>query len=168
MASPEVIAQKVLNTYWDGRLPVDVEAIAKKIGKVRYVWPETNDVGAVKIGEIFVKDGIPEISVNLFDHVNRQRFTLAHELGHYFIGHVGDGERLQRTDYEGSIDGLSYEEKRKEWEANEFAAALLMPSDSVKSAIEMLEDPNVHRLADFFKVSPQAMEIRLRNLGIIN
>ena len=60
----------------------------------------------------------------------------------------------------------------EEIEANQFAAAILMPAPLVeREAKRLLEDPSatdasiVPLLAQGFDVSEQAMEIRLTNLG---
>jgi Zn-dependent peptidase ImmA (M78 family) len=60
----------------------------------------------------------------------------------------------------------------KEIEANQFAACLLMPSKLVLERIKALKvkslcDDHVEKLAGEFKVSEQAMTIRLSTLGFL-
>lgn len=59
----------------------------------------------------------------------------------------------------------------KEVEANQFAAALLMPSRCLRSKAKLhgspLWDSDVTELARAFKVSEQAMTIRLQTLGLL-
>jgi hypothetical protein len=60
----------------------------------------------------------------------------------------------------------------KEIEANQFAAALLMPSEMVKRKVAdigggALLDYHVSRLADEFNVSELAMTIRLTSMGLL-
>jgi hypothetical protein len=61
---------------------------------------------------------------------------------------------------------------REEIEANRFAAALLMPPDFVEAQVLRVmkrglgEIATIDALARKFGVSPQAMEIRLTNLGM--
>ena len=165
MVSPEVRAQQVPNTYWDGHLPVDVEAIAKKSGiDVRYDFPEVDEETGYDIsGRIDTQDdGSRIITVSSIDHPERQRFTLAHELGHHFMNH---GDRHRKDTF--GAPPNNPEDRRKEWEANEFAAALLMPKKSIDLVIEKMEHPTVSKLADVFNVSEQAMRIRLQRLGIL-
>jgi Zn-dependent peptidase ImmA (M78 family) len=59
----------------------------------------------------------------------RRRFSIAHELGHYHIPkHKSSGMRLNCADSDLRVQDQDGEEKQKEWEANEFAAELLMPA----------------------------------------
>ena len=65
----------------------------------------------------------------------RERFTLAHELGHYFMKHDGymRGEYLDEED-DDSTDSwkLDFSDiARLEWQANQFASCLLMPRKTV-------------------------------------
>ncbi|MEA2065195.1 MAG: ImmA/IrrE family metallo-endopeptidase [Patescibacteria group bacterium] len=109
------------------------------------------------------------IFINNSKSQNRIYFTIAHELGHYFlhkkklidIGLVIDnGQVLEifRLD-----TGLSDEE---EIEANNFAATLIMPADKVREIWNLLHD--VDECAKFFQVSVLAMSIRLNNLKLID
>jgi len=55
-----------------------VEKIAKELGaQVRFA-PFDDELS----GMVHIKDGVPIIGVNSLHHPNRQRFTIAHELGH--------------------------------------------------------------------------------------
>jgi Zn-dependent peptidase ImmA (M78 family) len=54
----------------------------------------------------------------------RRRFSIAHELGHYHIpSHSGVNGFCSDTD----MRARSTDSRQKEWEANDFAAELLMP-----------------------------------------
>lgn len=96
------------------------------------------------------------IGVNSLHHPNRQRFTLAHELGHYFL-HRDKGpfedELLFRKDNQ--FNPL-------EREANEFAALLLMPPIEFGRAIR---HDNIETVARRFGVSKQAAEYRRQNIA---
>lgn len=100
------------------------------------------------------------IFVNRDHHVNRRRFTTAHEIAHYVLHEplIGDGvidDALYRS-------GLS---SREEAQANGLAADILMPWRHLNPAIQgnIGPDgvPNVYALAGLFQVSEQAMRIRL-------
>lgn len=118
-----------------------------------------------------IKDGDKinyTILVNNSKHKNRIYFTIAHELGHYFLhkdelekGMIVDDEETQRLF---CIDGSLSDDKEKE--ANYFAATLLMPEDAVKKTWEKLKD--VDQCASIFSVSVDAMSIRLGNLDLID
>jgi len=102
----------------------------------------------------------------------RQAFTIAHELGHYFLhADILKSEKL-------IVDGDDYLENKRvlyrldeakrnqiEIEANNFAAAILMPRDLVLDAWERLED--IQECAKVFGVSAIAMTIRLERLSLI-
>jgi Zn-dependent peptidase ImmA (M78 family) len=102
------------------------------------------------------------IYINSDDHINRQRFTAAHELAHYI---------LHRDLIEnGVVDDTMYRSKELsstyETQANQLAADILMPIRLVKKWRELL--PNVKDLAKKFGVSEQAMSIRLSGIGSVH
>ena len=115
------------------------------------------------------------IGVNATHHRNRQRFTIAHELGHYLL-HAGEpvhvdkanvAYRINRRD-EQSASGQDDSER----EANLFAAELLMPArflekDVAAKGIDLLDDTAVNELANKYGVSAQALTFRLMNIGLI-
>jgi Zn-dependent peptidase ImmA (M78 family) len=101
----------------------------------------------------------------------RQRFTMAHELGHYMLHRHGDLfiDKEFKTMYRPSSSTPSTE--WEEWEANEFAACILMPEHLVKMEMKEIQvdydDSNwINQLAKKFKVSQSAMSIRITRLGL--
>lgn len=168
-SKPETEAARLLRELEITRPPTPVERIARSL-KIRVSKEpfEGNVSGMLtRVGKRAV------IGVNSWQSPTRQRFTVAHELGHFvlhpakptFIDHV-------RVDYrdERSQAGTH----RQEIEANSFAAALLMPEDLVREHVRrqlrLGSDPTgdelVVSLAARFNVSPEAMSHRLTNLGI--
>jgi Zn-dependent peptidase ImmA (M78 family) len=96
-----------------------------------------------------------EIYLQLSDSENRQRFTCAHELGHY-VGRTATGEEAwEYVEHRALLasQGTNPEERF----ANRFAASLLMPRD----ALELVKDMGVAALAYRFRVSADAMNYRL-------
>lgn len=98
--------------------------------------------------------------------LSRDRFTIAHELGHFFIHYPlvekrYPGRPMAATRW---VDEKDDDLRRTEWEANWFAAAFLMPSDDFSAAYRRNRDPK--HLATLFSVSPKAAEIRIDNLGL--
>jgi len=116
-------------------------------------------------GLIQKNNGQVEIVLNPHSPHNRQRFTFAHELGHYFLGHLTDEAPCFR-DNKQSYDLYHFDPK--ETQANNFAAALLMPEEKINDLILNQDITSIPILAKIFKVSEQAMRIRLKNLGIIS
>lgn len=95
------------------------------------------------------------IFVNKNDGEQRKRFTIAHELGHFFLHE----DNKLKVSYRG---GQSHEET----EANRFAAELLMPEDLVKQEYQKFPILVPREFARIFDVSAAAMEIRLEQLGL--
>lgn len=116
-----------------------------------------------KIAGVYVrKRGRFLVLVRATDYPTRQRFTLAHEIGHHRMGHVG------RIDVEADVFGSPAD--KQEQQANFFASEFLMPIESVREwlAGNCRGGPNpdvgireVVRLADAFHVSPPAALYRL-------
>lgn len=92
---------------------------------------------------------------NFTSHL-RDRFTIAHELGHYVI-HSQFGKIPAKIARHGS--------NRIEWEANWFAAGFLMPEASFKKAWR--SQKNIFEVAAQFNVSLQAAEVRRQSLGLV-
>ncbi|MCA1693499.1 MAG: ImmA/IrrE family metallo-endopeptidase [Actinobacteria bacterium] len=101
------------------------------------------------------------IYLNQSDAQVRQRFSCAHEIGHYLRRRASGQEQfgfIDRRDHFSST-GPDPEER---W-ANQFAAALLMPVDLLQESPQ--RDP--HQLARVYEVYEQAMTHQLTNLGLI-
>ena len=88
----------------------------------------------------------------------RDRFTKAHELGHYFLHYLYPKVSGEARFGRGARD-------RAETEANVFASALLMPSEQFKRAYAEVGG-DVWQLASRFDVSPRAAEVRAEVLGL--
>jgi len=93
------------------------------------------------------------------DKSTRKLFTVAHELGHIFLGHKNYSVLL-RIPKEDTL--YSKEEK----EANAFAAHLLMPSFLLKEYLEKyhLGRSNYREMAELFGVPLTAMKVQLEYL----
>lgn len=109
--------------------------------------------------------------MNARHHENRQRFTVAHELAH---------AQMHPNTPTVYVDGMMVhfrgEAERAtapiELEANAFAAALLMPENFIRedvhsSTLDMFDEAAVKRLAQKYRVSVQALTIRLMELGLL-
>ncbi|WP_426975989.1 ImmA/IrrE family metallo-endopeptidase [Pseudarthrobacter sp. O4] len=88
----------------------------------------------------------------------RDRFTIAHELGHYFLHYLEPG-RTERVSF-----GRG-ERNRTETQANVFAASLLMPADYFRQAYRRLGS-DWFALGDEFGVSAKAAEVRAQALRL--
>ncbi len=125
-------------------------------------------MGSEGIDGIFAKRGDSRlIVVNSDKQVTRQRFTTAHELGHFFFDNIsGTGIKIDQNIYEGN----SIPEKR----ANAFAAHFLMPEAGVKRVLntrrasKKISPYDVIHLKYHFGVSYKAALYHLENLGFID
>jgi Zn-dependent peptidase ImmA (M78 family) len=112
------------------------------------------------------------IGVNALHHPNRQRFTIAHEIGHLVL-HRPEITKEIHVDREFPMlmrDAVSATgSDEMEIEANCFAAEILMPESFLAKSLEgrpidIDDDAAVSALAKVYKVSASAMRLRLGNL----
>lgn len=116
-------------------------------------------------GTLKLHNGRWKIYINRSDSSTRQLFTLAHELGHYFL-HREDADEFVDGEYVmNRMEETKYQ--KEELEANEFAGNLVMPERMIRDKVGEGQptDDMVIDLAHLFHVSPLAMAIRLRSLG---
>lgn len=134
--------------------------------------PVTFDESSVS-GKIQKKDGTFEISYNAEESPNRIGFTIAHELGHLFLhmGYLFNPEKWNSIDE--YCDSPKYRQgySEEEYEANEFAAAFLMPKEEYITFVkENLKDNRIslYKISDHFGVSDDAALTRGKWLGIFS
>jgi Zn-dependent peptidase ImmA (M78 family) len=139
----------------DGKLcPLDVETLAKKAGIEVVYEPLDGDMS----GSLRLVGKKWKITVNKNHHPNRRRYTIAHELGHYFL------HRHQENSFEDHVFFRGGGHTTQEWEANAFASEILMPVEEFKRFMrEGIND--VDELAKKFGVSTLALRIRAKELG---
>ncbi|MBT8606673.1 ImmA/IrrE family metallo-endopeptidase [Polynucleobacter paneuropaeus] len=109
-------------------LPIDILALAKS----REILVEAKPSTEKGVSGMLLRVG-DDFAIGYATHIKSigfQRFSIAHELGHYFLGHADDMFRDGKTVHEsqagfGSKDLI-------ELEADHFAAGLLMPSELFK------------------------------------
>lgn len=89
--------------------------------------------------------------------VVRKRFSVAHEIGHLYLGHL----------HGSSSSDLNAEKNFDEIEANAFAAHVLIPPTILGRDIKG-GNKDVDRLAKKYNVSTDAMWLQIRNSGLVN
>lgn len=157
---------KYINEF--SELPIKVEDIIRKEGiKIEYRSLSDNLSGL-----LIIKGNSRLIGVENDASIKRQRFTLAHELGHFVLHNEVSSLFTDVQLFKRQSEGYSSREERMEQEANYFAASLLMPENLIRKEARVMQcdlhdDENVSKLADRFNVSLSAMTFRLINLGII-
>lgn len=188
-------------TYLGG--VVSLESVCKLEASRTGLSVETDVVPGPEVmrAQILGRISFDPLKITVFSypdrHPGRERFTLAHELGHHLLGHSKHmaGEYCQESDFERSgPSSLGFEDVvRMEWQANYFASSLLLPKGSFTSDFrEVLSefdvadrghgslyvDDQACNLRTFFAVtdvlrhtyavSRQVVEFRLKKLGLLN
>ncbi len=153
-------AESVLAKHRHGESFESLRAIAEEQG-IEVLEADLHDIS----GALRREEGKWRIYVNREDSPARQVFTIAHELGHYFLHGTlredfVDGDFVMNRD-----ENEKYDEE--ELEANEFAGNLVMPAERIERRLRggTPTEKAVLELADQFHVSPLAVVIRLRTLG---
>jgi Zn-dependent peptidase ImmA (M78 family) len=175
MRNLEVLANQCRAEAGVHTFPVPVEEIARRLGaKVTYEPFEG------ELSGMLYRDGERKvIGINSAHSPTRQRFSLAHEIAHLRL-HRGRPvivdkvvqDKLVRVNMRDAKSSQATD--REEIEANQFAAALLMPREMIlKEALRRMSrrasvaaEELVQQMARAFQVSPQAMDYRLINLGL--
>jgi IrrE N-terminal-like domain len=177
----ERVLASVPSWIWDGdTLPVPVEHIAdscfglhvREVEDLRSApgvpdLPATQGLSGLLLparGEIWVN------AVEARESTPRRRFTISHELGHWCL-HTTGGAVWCRSQTVDPPDGPAQPRRAyppEESEANEFAAALLMPAHLVRRHYERLRrrDPDwtFQQLCTIFNASGAAMGRRLNRV----
>ncbi len=147
-----------------GRL--DVITLAKRLGLAVFSMTDLKD--AFKHAYIKKDNGTFSIYVNPDQTRQRQRFSIAHEIAHYYL-------HREQLVLNGMIDrdsskSLSTTEER---DADRLASRILMPDDDIKNILGNTTLPQdiklfqgqIEDLAKRYDVSFSAMVVRLRELG---
>ncbi len=174
---------------WEARIgalqpPIAVEDLADLLYLLAI--DTTSDLPSTLAGRLYAEQRI--IEVRRSDHSQRQRFTIAHEIGHYRLHVIAEGIQQKydcSTESMSVLDGIvsqnlslpectlpkglnnskpaNLDLRRREIEANTFAAELLMPAHLIEAAVYR-DGVNINHLANLFDVSRQAMRYRLEKL----
>lgn len=153
---PKNIKDKI-RPYLEKR-PVPLGRIAREFGIKVFTSPLEQGVSGqiAKEGDDFV------IRVNKYESRQRQRFTLAHELAHFFL-------HRDIIEKKGSIqDSILYRSGNSdvvEYEANSLAAEIVMPDEKIKVDLDYLrkhmEEEIFDMIASKWEVSNYALRVKL-------
>lgn len=154
----------MLGLAWDGQIPVRVRYIAERLGIL--IEETTGKNGGTSVTLDAPVGARAVIKFCLTDDPIRQRFAIAHALGHYALGHLTP---LAPSKLDQPLNYRLGTSDRHETEANQFALELLVPTEELKRvhAIAVKKgktDPQL--LANAFAVSLPAMIVRLEQTGI--
>lgn len=162
----EARAKKLLDDLRIVKPPINLDAIAAHLEV-----PIIREVLAPDIsGFLYTESDRSAIVVNKTQRHHRQRFTIAHELGHLLLSHKRDQIHVDKGYVLNFRSDRAYDGSQSdEVHANAFAATLLMPTHMLKADLSRLprpfDDTDIERLAEYYDVSIQAFLIRLNGLG---
>mgnify|MGYP000051606101 CR=1 FL=1 len=148
-------ADEVRKEYSINKFPVDVEALLTQLNISIEKRKLDNDISGMLLSQndryiIVVEERHP---------LNRQRFTIAHEIAHYFL------HKNLKEKFEDNVFFRGYSSDSLEFQANNFASDLLMPKtvfiEKIKNGMNQIED-----LAKFFGVSTLAIRVRAKQLNL--
>lgn len=150
-----------------------IRKYAERIGDVHGAYDDDGSIDIRKLvdllgGRVLVGNSEESLHVDEEDRftifvpsstsMRRDRFTIAHELGHYFLHYLYPQQR-------GAASFARGGRNRAETEANVFASSLLMPANAFRRMHGVL-DGDVRALAAHFDVSPAAANVRCEVLGL--
>ena len=145
------------------KVPVDIVSLCKYLN-INLIGVNKNDdfCGAIKYNPQTEKFSI---YVNRTHSYGRQRFTIAHELAHYF--QHNEMVRVLGV-YDKTMNRNKGFQDEQEHEANKLASKILMPSDALLEEIDIKDIKiNISKLAEKYGVSEAAMGYRLTSLGVL-
>lgn len=171
----EALVEDLLTSNGVTAPQIPVESLARTKGLLLVEQAMDTDVSGALISLGTHRYGI---AVNAAHPSVRKRFTVAHELAHFMLGHVPEDNHLDWGFTVIRRDGKSSDASDlQEIEANFFAASLLMPKSMLRVDVEAkrgyhgeanLDESDIMRLAKRYGVSRLAMQYRLMNLGFLS
>lgn len=141
--------------------PMKLGALAKELNLV----VKKSTLAPNISGEIKESDDIVTIRINRHDAISRQRYTLAHEIAHFFLH-----RSLLKNGIKDDVLYRSAQSNEVEAEANRLAADIIMPLELVKSLIKKYSVDDLDRekvyecVAEELAVSTTALAIRLEKI----
>ena len=105
-----------------------------------------------------------QIIVPSHTSLERDRFTVAHELGHYVLHYLW--QKRKDPAFPDRVMAFRRGSERIEWEANWFAAALLMPETEFRHSYATNKG-DLTKIASEFRVSTKAAEVRVKGLNLL-
>lgn len=160
------LTQDIIDLY---NIRIPIENINNVVMILGGSVEESIDIDNMSDGSVRKQDNGFIIYVSPFQSSERKKFTIAHELGHLFL-HMGYRinsdlwNKQKNATYYRSGDSLM------EYQANEFAAALLMPQKEYKKIMDQYTIGNkveTDKVADYFGVSVSAASNRGKFLGYL-
>ena len=163
LGSPEALADCIVDHFPDIEIPIPLERIADAVGIVEVVAQTTDAFEGVLITDGSKTKG--SIAYNNSSRLERRRFTIAHEIGHFLLPLHGAGAQCVKSDM--GVLASKDANRAREAEANRFAVSLLLPKKLFARDIRQLGSPEIEhilKLADDYQVSKEATARRYTDL----
>ena len=154
-----MFAEGILKLHWDASVPVNLARIARGMGIVVRL---SDTLQACAQIDISAKNEA-RITLGKQQSVVRQRYGVAHAIGHIALHHLRPGQqRLIDVSDNFGVDAYN----RTETEANQFALALLLPGDALCQRLEQLRMADLDDLARRFEVPAILVKQRMADLSL--
>lgn len=162
-------AEQLANDLHIAQPAVHVEEVAVSLGLTVLYQTLPDDIS----GMLVSRGSAGCIVVQAKDTERGQRFTIAHEIGHHCLKHQFEPGAHLHIDrgFTISFRARFANVDRREAEANEFAATLLMPARLIRKAVsdlrpKSLSEHHIDTMAELFQVSVPTLMLRLTLLGM--
>lgn len=149
---PEDAAEWVVARYGDGAMPILPERIAKQMG-IKVLALAEEDRSSAYAGP----DGQLRIVVDLKDSAYRQRFAIAHALGHIVLRHDNPPLEVWNSFANDAPDP-------RDRAANLFAASLLVPTEKLRWCVTSGWMRNVDQIVKTLWVPRGLLDFRYAQL----
>ena len=162
------ISELIQAVYPDYTIPVDIEEIVEALGLEIVPEPGLKSDHGIDAGVTSDFDAIlvDAQSYNSEDYLNRVRFSLAHELGHFVLHKDFYQKNTRRTkdSFKDFLFSLSdYQYRIIEHQANVFAGRLLVPEDKIVD-IAVTGRKELVECSRMFQVSEQVILRRFEDI----
>ena len=144
-------AKEIWNSFCDKKIPVELNDIIQKMG----IYVKNADLSVDGYTKTSA-DGTCFILYSKNISITRQRFTVAHEIGHIVLEHTSIFNNCNQ-----------FSKKSQEKEADIFAGELLVPSDDIKKFVKE-KSPTVQDIINRYWISRQAAFVAIENNKLLS
>ena len=165
--NPELLVKAIFAQRPDIPIPVPIEemVVANDISKIERLANAPEFVGMLATDET---KSFGQIWIGEEMRATRQRFTIAHEFGHFLLPHHKQMKYQCSSKDINQVEKGGTPEAEKEWEANRFAAELMLPKHHFIKRLGKVASPclsHIERLSTDFNMSVEATARRYLNLA---
>lgn len=162
--SPEQMVQGILNLVPDIAIPVPIEDLARALDITKIEGFESDGFEGGLITDITKSEGF--ILVNQKSPLQRRRFTIGHELGHFLCPRhlpTSSGSFMCSSEDMKIVNAREADKSAKmEVEANRFSALLLMPLPQFRKDVRHRKEVDISHILDLAKLYETSKEATAR------